>query len=287
MRWEKGRRSQNIEDRRGGGGRRAAGIGGGALIIAILGALFFGGDMSSVLNQVVGGSGGGSILGGGGSNTGGPVQETAGEKQVREFVSVVLADTEDTWNAVFKQAGTQYQEPKLVIYRGQVSSACGMNTSASGPFYCPGDNKMYLDLSFFNELQQMGASGDFALAYVVAHEVGHHVQNLIGTAGRVRQMQQRVSKKEANQLSVRMELQADCLAGIWAHHTQRRRQFLEEGDLEEAINAAAKVGDDHIQRQAGARVTPDAFTHGSSKQRMDWFTAGLKSGVLDTCNTFQ
>ncbi len=286
MRWERGRRSQNIEDRRGGGGRRAAGIGGGALILAILGALFFGGDMSSVLNQVVGGSGGGSILGGG-SNTGGPVQETAGEKAAREFVSVVLADTEDTWHAVFKQAGTQYQPPKLVLYRGQVQSACGMNTSASGPFYCPGDYKVYLDLSFLNEMKQMGAGGDFALAYVVAHEVGHHVQNLIGTAGRVREMQARVSKKEANQLSVRMELQADCLAGIWTHHTQRRRQFLEEGDLEEAITAAAAVGDDHIQRQATGRVYPDSFTHGTSAQRMDWFKAGLKSGILDTCNSFQ
>lgn len=277
MRWRKARRSSNIEDRRGRSGRRVgAGVGGGAALIAIIGAVLFGADPGKVMDMIGGGQ---------------PSQQSSGqqselENQLADLVSVTVADTEDTWTKIFEQANSQYQPAKLVLYSGQVDTACGGATSASGPFYCPGDYKVYIDLSFMYEMKKMKAPGDFAFAYVVAHEIGHHIQNLIGTAGRVRQQQARVSKAEANDLSVRMELQADCLAGVWTHHTQKRRQFLDEGDVEEALNAAAAVGDDRIQKEATGRIHRESWTHGSSEQRMTWLTRGLKSGDLNDCNTF-
>ncbi len=278
MRWRKARRSTNVEDRRRrGGGRRAAGVGGGALVVAVIGALVFGKDPSTIIDMMGGGSGGAEMQTG-------PTNDV--EEQLADLVSVTMADTEDTWSTIFEQVNAQYQPAKLVLYSGRVATACGGATSASGPFYCPGDSKVYIDLSFMHEMRKMKAPGDFAFAYVVAHEVGHHIQNLIGTATRVREQQARVSKAEANQLSVRMELQADCLAGVWTHHTQKRRQFLEEGDIDEALAAAAAVGDDRIQKQATGTVHPESWTHGSSKQRTEWFYRGAKSGQLDQCNTF-
>jgi hypothetical protein len=205
-----------------------------------------------------------------------------------EFVSVVLADTEDTWKSLFRQTGETYVEPKLVLYSGSVESACGFARSAVGPFYCPADQKLYIDLSFYEALKtRHQAPGDFAQAYVIAHEVGHHVQNLLGISDRVQSMQRRVDRVQANQLSVRLELQADCFAGIWAHHAQRSRQVLEAGDVEEALNAASSIGDDHLQRQAKGYVVPEAFTHGSSAQRVRWFKQGIQTGDPAQCNTFE
>jgi len=197
-----------------------------------------------------------------------PAQTSEQEQEVADFVSVVLGDTEEVWRGVFQQNGLTYQDPTLVLYTDQTPTACGTGQAAAGPFYCPGDQKLYLDLSFLGEMKRMGAEGDFALAYVIAHEVGHHIQTLVGTAKKVRQMQARSSQIEGNQIQVKMELQADCFAGVWAHHAQKQRQILEEGDIEEGIRAAAAVGDDHLQRMAGRRVVPEAFTHGSSEQRM-------------------
>jgi predicted metalloprotease len=211
----------------------------------------------------------------------------AGTDEAADFVSVILADTEDTWGAMFSSAGQTYPSPKLVLFSDMVESACGMNSTATGPFYCPGDRKVYLDLGFLRELKQLGVSGDFAVAYVIAHEVGHHVQNVVGAERRLRQLQSRVSSRaEANALTVLMELQADCYAGVWAHHANNQRQLLEEGDIEEGLKAAAAIGDDRLQRMAGRSVNPDAFTHGSSQQRVQWFRTGLQSGNVDTCNTF-
>lgn len=277
MRWEKGRRSTNVEDRRGQSVRAGAGIGGGAIIIALIAVFVFGQDPTEVIQQV-----------GRSANTQSapPTPRSAEEEKAAEFVSVVLADTEDTWTGLFRAAGGQYQLPTLVLYSDQVQSACGFGSAASGPFYCPGDGKLYLDLSFLGELQRMGAAGDFAVAYVIAHEVGHHVQNLAGTARQVQAARQRLGKAEGNALQVRMELQADCYAGIWAHHAERERQILEQGDIEEGLGAAAAVGDDHLQRQAGRRVTPEAFTHGTSQQRMSWFRRGFDSGEVAACDTF-
>jgi predicted metalloprotease len=281
MRWGKGRRSANIEDRRGRrmGGRAAGGIGGIGLIIAV-GYLLLSGDPSLLIRQIAGGVGGGQ------PQHSAPAELSEQEKQLTDFVSVVLADTEDVWHGIFEQNGLTYQEPILVLYTDVTPTACGAGQAAAGPFYCPGDRKLYLDLNFLGEMKRMGATGDFALAYVIAHEVGHHVQTLIGTADKVRQMQARSSQVEANQIQVSMELQADCFAGVWAHHGQKQRRFLEEGDLEEAINAAAAVGDDHLQRMAGRRVVPEAFTHGSSEQRMDWLKRGLGAGDVQACNAF-
>jgi hypothetical protein len=220
-------------------------------------------------------------------DTGQPYQESPEEAAVREATAVVLADTEDTWNALLPPYGVQYVDPTLVLFSDVVQSACGMAESAVGPFYCPGDQKVYIDLSFYNELsQRFGAPGDFAQAYVIAHEVGHHVQNLLGTAEKVQVAQQRAGKVGANELSVRMELQADCYAGVWAHHASRSRQLLEAGDVQEGLNAASAIGDDRLQRMAQGRVVPDSFTHGSSEQRVRWFTKGLESGTLEACDTF-
>jgi len=216
-----------------------------------------------------------------------PVRQSAAEKEQVEFVSVVLADTEETWNALFRQHGSEYQEPRLVLFRGAVDSACGMAQSAVGPFYCPGDRQVYIDLSFFDQLaQRFGAPGDFAQAYVIAHEVGHHVQTLLGISGKVQAARRQLSEAEANKLSVRQELQADCFSGVWAHHANRSRQLLEAGDVEEGLRAASAIGDDTLQKQSRGYVSPDSFTHGSSAQRVKWFKIGLTNGDLESCDTF-
>ncbi|MGI9437599.1 MAG: KPN_02809 family neutral zinc metallopeptidase [Geminicoccaceae bacterium] len=277
MRWSKGRRSTNIEDRRGGRRfGRTAGIGGGAAILAAIAVAILGGDPSQVIEMMGDGQGGGEQQ----------IQTSPEEEQVKDFLSVVLADTEDTWGPIFQQAGGTYQAPDLVLYRESTPTACGQGQAAAGPFYCPGDRKLYLDLGFLNEMKRMGAEGDFAVAYVIAHEVGHHIQTLVGTADKVRQMQAQSNQTQSNQIQVRMELQADCFAGVWAHHAQKQRQILEPGDIEEGIRAAASVGDDHLQRMSGRRVVPEAFTHGSSEQRMDWLKRGLQTGNVQACNTF-
>jgi predicted metalloprotease len=209
------------------------------------------------------------------------------EDELKQFVSVVLADTEDTWHDLFQQLDARYREPTLVLFSGTTRSACGLGQAAMGPFYCPEDQKVYIDLAFYDELRsQYGAPGDFAQAYVIAHEVGHHVQNLLGISDKVQSARQRVSKTQGNELSVRLELQADCLAGLWAHHADRTRNILEVGDAEEALRAAAAIGDDRLQKQARGYVTPDSFTHGSSEQRMRWFRRGLERGELAACDTF-
>ncbi len=275
MRWRKRQRSRNVIDRRGQRARRGPALGGGAIVIALIAAVFFGADPRMVL-ETVGGLQQASVPAG---------PRPAAENEAAEFVSVVLADTEVTWQALFQEAGGRYQLPKLVLFTDSVTSACGMASAASGPFYCPGDNQLYLDLGFLAELQRMGAKGDFAVAYVIAHEVGHHVQNLAGTASRVQAAKQRMAKADANALQVSMELQADCYAGVWAHHANRRN-LLDSGDIEEGLSAASAVGDDHLQRMAGRRVTPESFTHGSSRQRMQWFSRGFEAGNANACDTF-
>ncbi len=279
MRWKDGRRSGNIEDRRGvrlSGKAKGGGI--GIVVLALVG-LFFGID-PSVLLQL-----------GGNLNTP-SVQESTytpseAENELADFVSVVLADTEDTWGALFSQAGGRYEEPNLVLFTGAVESACGFAQAAMGPFYCPADRKVYIDLGFYRDLRtKMGAPGDFAQAYVIAHEVGHHVQNLLGISGKVHSMRQRLSQEDFNKLSVRLELQADCFAGLWANHADRARHILERGDVEEALNAASMIGDDRLQQQSRGYVTPDSFTHGSSQQRVRWFRTGLQSGAVQACDTF-
>ena len=282
MRWREGRRSENIEDRRGRGGPAVAGgVGLVGLLLALAVALL-GGDPTVILQQLSGDSQGGGIA------VTRPAPPSPEQDELADFVSVVLADTEDTWTEEFRDQGGSYRPPKLVLFDGTVDSACGMARSAMGPFYCPGDQKVYIDLDFYRQLRrQLGAPGDFAQAYVIAHEVGHHVQHLLGIDERVRRLQGRVSEVQANQLSVRLELQADCLAGVWAHRTATQRHTLEEGDIEEALNAAARIGDDTLQRQAAGRVRPDAFTHGSAEQRQRWFATGLRSGDMDSCDTFR
>ncbi len=280
MRWESGRRSDNVEDRRGMSvGRGVAGGGIGIVVIALI-AMFFGVDPSIVLNQA------GNIAPT--EQSAAPQSRSPEEDKLADFISVVLADTEDTWTTLFRQDGGQYAKPKLVLFSGAVESACGHAQAAMGPFYCPADSKVYLDLSFFNDLAgRHGAHGDFAQAYVVAHEIGHHVQNLLGIADKVHASRQRMSEEESNEVQVRMELQADCLAGVWTHHAQKQRQILDQGDIEEALGAAAAVGDDRLQKQARGYVVPESFTHGSSAQRAKWFTAGAKTGDLNACNTFK
>jgi predicted metalloprotease len=222
------------------------------------------------------------------SRSAAPFHETAEEKEMVEFVSVILADTEDTWTAYFQQKGETYKAPRLVLFRDAVNSACGMAQSAMGPFYCPGDQQVYIDLGFFDQLKErFKAPGDFAQAYVIAHEVGHHIQTLLGISAKVHKARRNLSKVEGNQLSVRQELQADCFAGVWAYHADRARQLLEEGDIEEGLAAASAIGDDTLQRQSKGYVTPDSFTHGSSAQRVKWFRIGLESGDMASCNTFK
>lgn len=280
MRWRSGRRSANVEDRRRVRvSRKAAGGGIGIVVVALI-AMYFGVDPSIFLSQ----QGPTSSI-----NTQTTTREISpAENQLSEFVSVVLADTEDTWNGLFGKMGKTYRDPTLVLFSGAVHSACGFAQAAVGPFYCPADQKVYIDLSFYQDLKNRhGAPGDFAQAYVIAHEIGHHVQTLLGISEKVHSARSRVSQVEGNKLSVMQELQADCFAGVWAHHADRARQILEEGDIEEALGAASAIGDDRLQRRGRGYVTPDSFTHGSSAQRVRWFKRGLKTGDVLDCNTFR
>ena len=287
MRWKTGSRSEHIEDRRSGGGSSALGRGirvGGGLggVVLVVAMLLLGVDPSVPLTE----SGSGSGL-----STGTPSDQSwqlnAAEAELADFVSVVLADTEDTWQALFAEQGERYREPTLVLFSGATRSACGLGETAMGPFYCPGDEKVYIDLAFYDQLRQSyGAPGDFAQAYVIAHEVGHHVQHLLGITGQVERLRRQANATQANALSVRLELQADCFAGVWARQADQASQILEAGDFEEALNAASAVGDDRLQRQARGYVTPDSFTHGSSAQRMRWFQTGFKQGRIAACDTF-
>lgn len=293
MQWRGRRQSSNIEDRRGGGGKKAGGISIVGLILALVLWKFFGispettlGVANQLQNQ---------------STQTAPTTETAAMSETREFVATVLADTEDVWTPIFANNGLNYQKPNLVLFSGAVQSACGSATSASGPFYCPADQKIYLDTQFFqdmrtqmdisgeknsSELSRQDQAGDFAQAYVIAHEVGHHVQTLLGISSEVRKLQSQVSQTAANQLSVKMELQADCFADLWAKHNHQRTQFLAQGDIEEALDAAEKIGDDYLQHKAHGHSVPDSFTHGTSEQRKRWFYRGFESGDLNTCDTF-
>ena len=302
MRWRMGRQSQNVEDRRGssggfggglggglgggmpripmGGRARAGGIGGFGLIVIIVLMLVFGVDPSMLLQGNMSGAptytpGDNSMI------------QTGSDDELKQFSASVLGSTEDVWKGIFQQAGRQYHEPTLVLFSGAVQSACGYTQSAVGPFYCPGDQKLYIDLDFLQQLtQQLNAPGDFAQAYVIAHEVGHHVQNELGVMEKTQAMQQQMSDEERNAISVRVELQADCFAGVWAHHVNSETQMIEPGDIEEAINAASAVGDDAIQQQTQGYVRPESFTHGTSQQRMKWFNTGFHSGDPGTCDTF-
>ena len=283
MRWESGRQSENVEDRRGVNMSRRVVGGGIGTVLLVLVALYFGIDPSIILDQSQM-----TVPGTNAPSQSEPYSASPEEKRLAEFVSVVLADTEDTWQTLFRGMGKTYEEPKLVLFSGAVESACGTASTAVGPFYCPMDQKVYIDLKFYNDLKnRFGAPGDFAQAYVIAHEVGHHVQNLLGIAEKVQSLRSRSNETEANKLSVMMELQADCLAGVWAHHADRARKILEQGDIEEALNAASSIGDDRMQRQARGHVTPDSFTHGSSAQRVRWFKRGIETGNVGQCNTFQ
>ncbi len=289
MKWEGNRQSDNVEDARTGGGGRGFPIGGGrglglgSIAIALVAGWIFGINPLTVLGVLSGVDGGGTAP---------RVQQLPATRpptgdRAAAFVSTVLADTEDVWAAQFKQAGRTYQDPKLRLFRGSEPTACGQGEAAMGPFYCPGDHKVYIDLGFFDTLsQRLGAPGDFAQAYVIAHEVGHHVQNLLGISGKVDAMRGRVSAAEQNALSVKLELQADCLAGVWAHDSQQGKGWLESGDVEEALRAASQIGDDTLQRQSRGTVVPESFTHGTSAQRVRWFQRGLQAGSMEQCNTF-
>ena len=285
MRWEGNRESSNVEDMRSGGGGGGFGLGGGTIgigtiVIALIGGALLGVNPLTLL---------GIMSGGGGA----PVaqQQTAhpppaSDREAR-FVSTVLADTEDVWTALFQAGGATYHPPKLVLYRGAIRTGCGAGQAAMGPFYCPADQKVYIDLSFYDTLKtQLGAPGDFAQAYVIAHEVGHHVQDELGITEKVDRARQRQSQAQANAMSVRVELQADCFAGVWANHAQEARNILEQGDIEEAMNAAQRIGDDALQKAAGRAVVPESFTHGTSAQRQHWFMTGLKTGSVRACYTF-
>ncbi|MEW6310029.1 MAG: neutral zinc metallopeptidase [Pseudomonadota bacterium] len=281
MRWKRARRSDNVVDARGRSGMRlGGGLGLGGIVIVVVLGLLTGQDPLQLLGQLAG-------------QDGSTVQQqrpsaTGDDPQV-DFVRAILGDTEDTWQALFRQSGEQYRDPTLVLFRGGVNSACGFASSAVGPFYCPGDQQVYLDLQFFDEMaRRFSAAGDFAQAYVIAHEVGHHVQTLLGVSQQVQQARARGARLEGdNGLLVRQELQADCLAGVWAHHAQQRHDWLEQGDLEEALNAASAIGDDRLQQQSQGRVVPDAFTHGTSAQRVRWFRTGFDSGEPGRCDTFK
>lgn len=300
MKWRGQRRSNNIEDRRS---QRISGLGGAGgsgitrllpavfrllgfkgTLIAVVGIFlfaFFTGNLQNLLAMI------GVQTPTTASQSAQPVQQSTEEQQQVEFVSVVLADTEDTWSALFQHKGLTYKAPTLVLFRGAVKSACGMAQSAMGPFYCPADQQVYIDLQFYDQLKnQLNAPGDFAQAYVIAHEVGHHVQNLLGTSQKVYSAQRQASQKAANKLSVKQELQADCFAGIWAYYAGNTRQLLEAGDIEEALTAASAIGDDTLQRESTGVVRPDSFTHGTSAERMQWFKTGQESGDMNRCNTF-
>ena len=289
MRMDDQRESDNLEDRRGsgmggGGGLRLGGgrMGLGTIAIALVASYFLGVNPLTVLNML---SGGGMPA----IEQSAPVaQRPPADDQMAKFVSKVLASTEDTWNEVFRANGRQYQEPKLVLFTGATPTACGTGQSAMGPFYCPGDQKVYIDLAFYRDLKErFKAPGEFAQAYVIAHEVGHHVQQLLGIADKVHQTKQRVSEREGNALSVRMELQADCLSGVWGKRTDTMKNVLEPGDLEAALTAASAIGDDRLQQQSQGRIVPESFTHGSSEQRVRWFRKGFETGDMNQCNTFK
>ena len=287
MKWEGNRESDNVEDRRddggssgGGGGFGGRSIGIGSIAIALVASYFLGVSPMTVLNLLSGGSPAPQTQSA-------PAHKPPADDRMAAFVSTVLADTEDVWKDIFSQGGTTYTEPKLVLFRGATATACGQGQAAMGPFYCPSDQKVYIDLGFYETLKKrLGAPGDFAQAYVIAHEVGHHVQNLLGISAQMDQRRGRVSQAQYNALSVRLELQADCFAGVWANHAQAARQLLEQGDVEEAMNAAAKIGDDALQRSSGGQVVPESFTHGTSAQRQRWFDMGLKNGSVKRCDTF-
>ena len=276
MKWQGRRGSSNVEDRRGmSTGGKVVGGGIGTLVIVLL-VYLLGGDPSSIIEQ-----------GGAGTASSGPIEATDAENQMAQFVSVVLADTEEVWGKIFAESGATYRKPTLVLFRDQVQSACGYATAASGPFYCPGDEKVYIDLSFCDDLQtKYGAQGDFAVAYVIAHEIGHHVQNLMGILDEVQSERQRLSEVRANQLTVRLELQADFLAGVWAHHASQMFNSIEAGDIEEALNAASSIGDDVLQKKYQGRVIPDSFTHGTAAQRSSWLRKGWQTGDLNQGDTF-
>lgn len=278
MRWREGRQSENVEDRRGGSGRRIAFGGGIGSVVLIVVALLFGVDPRALFNS---GGDGGSVPW---TEATRPVNPE--EEELRAFSSSTLAYTEDVWRDIFRKQGQQYRMPKLVLFTGRVDSACGASSAAVGPFYCPGDEKVYLDLSFFHELRsRFRAPGDFAQAYVIAHEVGHHIQNILGTMDKVSSMQQRSSKRDANDLSVRLELQADFYAGVWAHYAEKQG-ILEAGDIDEALRAATAIGDDSLQKRSQGYVVPDSFTHGTSEQRMRWFRRGFETGDIRQGDTF-
>jgi len=280
MRWRGGRRSSNIEDRRGA--KRAPKLLGGGIgtIVLVLVAMYFGVDPTPLLQGMQSGQS---------ASTSGkrPTAEELKDDPLADMVYVVIADTEDVWNEIFARQGRRYEEPTLVMFSGATRSACGLGEAAMGPFYCPADQNAYIDLAFYDQMRtRFRAPGDFAQAYVIAHEIGHHVQNLLGISGEVHNMKQRLSKAEGNALSVRLELQADCLAGVWANRADRARNIIEAGDVEEALNAASAIGDDTLQRQSRGTVVPESFTHGTSAQRQRWFRAGLESGDPDSCDTF-
>ena len=278
MRWQGRRKSSNVEDRRGLSGRGLTVGGGLGAVVALVIYLFFGGNSDKIPQGI------------------NPLQKsetstertlTAQEKELGDFAAVILADTEDVWNSIFSKGGREYREPGMVLFSGSTESACGFAQSATGPFYCPGDGKVYIDLDFFQELQQrLNAPGDFAMAYVIAHEVGHHVQNLLGIMDQRDRMRERLDEREFNQYTVKLELQADFLAGVWAHHAQRMKNMLEEGDIEEAINATGAVGDDRIQKRTQGYIVPDSFTHGTSRQRTRWFLKGWETGDINQGDTF-
>jgi uncharacterized protein len=280
MRWQSGRRSDNVEDQRGQGISRGVKGGGIGVILLALVAMYFGVDPSVILQS--------GLVGDSSTGTGQSQRvPTAAENELADFVSVVLADTEDTWDEIFQSKGKRYEKPSLVLFSDAVQSACGNAGASTGPFYCPADRKVYIDLSFYNDLKRdLNAPGDFAQAYVIAHEIGHHVQNLLGISDQVHRLRAQASEVEFNKASVKLELQADCFAGVWANHANRVRNILESGDVEEALNAASMIGDDRLQKKSRGYVTPDSFTHGSSQQRVQWFTQGLKTGDLNSCNTF-
>jgi predicted metalloprotease len=278
MRWQGGRESENVEDRRGGGGGRPMALGGGGILVVVLLAWLFGADPIALLQQV--------------QQNARPAQQQAAhnpeQDELVRFVKVVLADTEDVWTDLFARNDMVYRQPHLVLFTGNVESACGFASAAVGPFYCPADQKVYLDLEFYRELHdRFQAPGDFAQAYVIAHEIGHHVQNQLGISDRVQAARQRTDKVKGNELSVRLELQADFFAGVWAHHAQRTRNIIEKGDIEEALRCAAAIGDDRLQMQGRGYVVPDSFTHGTSEQRARWFRLGYETGDMSKGDTFK
>lgn len=288
MKWEGNRESDNVEDRRGssggGGGMGVGRVGIGTVLVALVASYFLGINPMTVLNLLSGGGGDATQVQ---TQRPDPAPAPPANDQQARFVRTILASTEDVWTDIFTKGGGTYREPKLDLFRGSYPTACGQGQAAMGPFYCPGDQKVYIDLAFYDTLRdRLGAPGEFAQAYVIAHEVGHHVQNLLGVSARMEQMRQKVSRVEYNALSVKLELQADCLAGVWAKHAQQRLNWLEQGDIASAMNAAAKIGDDALQRAATGQVVPESFTHGSSAQRTRWFNNGLQNGSVKGCDTF-